>query len=153
MIPRTEIRNFFKTKLEGISTANGYNLNIKKVFTKEVAWQDMPKSQFPFICCITGGEDLEWDATFGYKCRLQMIIRGYIREERDNYDPNEELDKLIQDMRKALRPVEVQFQKFDIIKSVTFDSLITDEGKTSPFAFAELRLTLLYFDKDIDYLT
>lgn len=150
---RTIIREKFIAQLEKIKVVDGYNFDVGEVYNKIVIWDEIPKEDFPAICCVTGNEKLTWEGTLGYKCVVEMIVQGYIHEHRDEYSPNVEIDKLIDDIRKALRPMEVMYQIQGTIKHMGFSTIETDEGYLSPHALARFRINVTYYDKDVDHST
>ena len=94
MSNRETILAAFKTMLESVTLANGFESEVTRVVRKMVMLDD-PTISFPVLMVLGGGEIFE--DTLGSKTlsRLSIKIMGYTKEESE---PEVSLNKLIRDV-------------------------------------------------------
>lgn len=100
---REEILANIETTLAGITTANGYNFDVKEVSRKFIAFSQTQK--FPTLIILAGDERLEPQTNLEYTAFFEFGILGYVKAAKDIANEgllSKELEKLIQDVKKAL---------------------------------------------------
>jgi len=138
MSTRDTVLDSFKTLLQGISTASGYNTDVVKVERKMLYWD--AETDFP-VLMVLGGEE-EFEDTLGdvVYSSLHINIRGY---SQDSTDPETALCNIIADVIKAIDSTSNTYRD-----STTIVRLETDEGwfnfQEQGFGYFDLEVVVMY---------
>ena len=132
-----------KTTLEGITTANGYNQDVKYVSSENLkAPDELTIEQKPSLQIIDGDEDKNAADVDSLECFLEIVITGYLERINDADPLQARLRNLMNDTEKALMVDETRGSKA-IKTDVT--KLVTDKGVLEPHAMFDMTIMVKYF--------
>lgn len=144
---RNTILEYFKdTVLANITTANGYNFTLA---TKERGlrhFSEMNDSEFPAVFVASADEQRKGVTNKDFQSVMRVFFIGYVKASSGQCQ--EELDKLIEDLTKALHdgatPGAGDPSHGGRVAWTNIESVDTDEGDLQPHAMCKIEATFSY---------
>ena len=125
--------------LETITTDNGYNFTVKHIDDKVIqAPDELPADKFPALFPLAGDES-KLDADVGHlQSVLNMVVTGYVKSHSD---PGGDLDKLLQDVERALC---VDRYRNGLAINTLPATIMTDKGLAVPYGIFDFTFRIPY---------
>lgn len=99
---RNDILASIVTALQGISVIGGYNLDVSTIGTRLEDPESLSSDKFPALF-VTDTDEQKQDADVnGVRCKLQIVISGYVKQANDQEDVQENVRKLLADVEKSI---------------------------------------------------
>ena len=151
---RATILQYLKdTLLPGICTDSGYNFDLATVERGHRNPRTMGDHEFPAVF-ITATQERRKNLTANQFMAdpLQVVLVGYVKNSKDSADASgtgaqEDLDKLIEDITKALETDRLQG---DRVKWTEITDIATDEGDLSPVAGCVISVSFTYVSEGVN---
>lgn len=124
------------TLFPSITTANGYNFNVSKSERGLRSYDNMTDEEFPALFVASADEEREnIGSVTTFISKMTVRVYGAVKSSSDHVQA--ELDKLIEDVTKALYADALQGGKtiFTDIRRIE-----TDEGDLAPHAFFRMQV-------------
>lgn len=100
---RTNVLNYLRdTTLAAITISGGYNFDVQNIARGIRAMDVLPVSKFPCLWIVKADEERENITHMQVKSTMTVVIVGYVRNSTGLDGLQEDLDKLIQDVSRAL---------------------------------------------------
>ena len=138
---RGDIVTAIETALNGISVTGGYNLDVQTVSTRLRDPDGLTADEFPALFVVDGDENKSDADVNELRCRIQIIISGYVKAPDDSYDIQENLRKLLADVEKAI--CSDRYLGGKVVNTKPFN-IKTDHGVLMPYGIFDFTFEVEY---------
>lgn len=132
------------TLFASITTANGYNFDIKKYERGLKSPNELTGNDFPCLFVASADEtfeDTKMGTPHGFISSMEVFIYGAVYQDSTNLDVQQQLDLLIEDTRKILYSDTTLGSRCN---SLRISSVETDEGDNQPHAYFKMSVIIRY---------
>ena len=134
-----------KTTLASITTGNGYNLTVNDIseILKNPVTSEIQENDLPALVVLDGEEVTEDGDVDSVVNVLDVLIVGYVKENRNETSAAPQLRKLMADVEKCLM---VDRFRGGYANNTIVRRKVTDQGSLLPYGIMNMNF-------DIEYLT
>jgi hypothetical protein len=136
------------TVLPLITTGGGYNFTVPSGSIRRGIYQidDRPLSGFPVICIARTMEDRSNLTQIQFQGRLEVVILGYVKTATGLGGTMDEVEKLIQDITKALEQDRLQGGN---VKWTEVKRIVTSDGDTDDLGVCAVTVEFQYVSEGV----
>jgi len=134
--------------LEGITTANGYPIQVKTVTDDFKSWQTTNIQDFPVLTVITGDEQWEYALNNRIQSRLDPAVIGYIHEKAV-LNNHRSLDHALNDLIFSVRKCLLNSAKNRNTNAIMTYIRDVNVMIAPPFAVMEMSVSVQYRETDV----
>ena len=130
-----------------ITTGNSYNFTVATKERGLKSYQNMSDSEFPALFVASADEDRKNISNRRFQSTMNVFIYGFVKADTSQ-NVQEELDKLIEDLTKALyagqTPGAYDPTHAGKVTWTEILEIITDEGDEEPHAAFKMKVEFRY---------
>lgn len=129
------------TVLALITTGNGYNFTVGSIRRGVYEIESVPLSALPAVCIARTAEDRTNLTQNQFLGRLEVVLLGYVKSATGTTGTMDEIEKLVQDITKALEQDRLQGgnAKWTEVKRV-----VTSDGDTDDLGVCAVTVEFNY---------
>jgi len=139
---RTQVLNYIRDNVfDLITTGNGYNFTVPTKERGVLEVDNLPESSFPCLFIAKAPERRTDITVNNFNSNMDITILGYVKNSSGLSGLQDDMDKLIEDVTKAL---ESDRTFGGLAKTFNIGGILTDDGDLAPFGVVAISLTVSY---------